>query len=517
MALMVSAVGAAVAQTPKENPLVAVSQGIGTKGLATAAKPTASPAAFKPSGGRIFVKEYVTAIAEDEGQRQALTQLIEKVMTDFESQAKSSGFSNDGASALAFATSLLYSLAKGAELDDEAFLALIDRYQATLNTPAVKGASDRQKQIFYEWTLCTVGAVSAVANADSGKTSTVARAQLIALPSADLDQLSFAGMNVSIKAKVAPETKPTTSTGALASGFSYTVPQGWTKTNSWFVGNHQRGSNVDSALVRFLPPVPAKGSFSDALRAAWKQGAPKELVGAGSGMIYRRYIGDGLMSQFMFGKGKEAGAKAPTLCTVFLIDCGTQWQPVVFAQTLDDPTSTYILGSDYQVQFSYPESAGVAESFFASFKCPAGKGKPLVDKAVLVGNYNYGTGANAQWENIYTGSVTMTYVTYGGTLNLKANGTFDYTYKSASGQIGAAKFGKIVAAGKWSVSGDILQLDYTSYDQGDGYKRKQDKFRIAGVVQYSDGEKICVFKPDLRLVINALTVMDKSDYYSTKK
>ena len=113
MALMVSAVGAAVAQTPKENPLVAVSQGIGTKGLATAAKPTASPAAFKPSGGRIFVKEYVTAIAEDEGQRQALTQLIEKVMTDFESQAKSSGFSNDGASALAFATSLLYSLAKG--------------------------------------------------------------------------------------------------------------------------------------------------------------------------------------------------------------------------------------------------------------------------------------------------------------------------------------------------------------------------------------------------------------------
>ena len=55
------------------------------------------------------------------------------------------------------------------------------------------------------------------------------------------------------------------------------------------------------------------------------------------------------------------------------------------------------------------------------------------------------------------------------------------------------------------------------YDQGDGYKRKPVTYRIAGVVSYSNGEKVLVLKNKLDEPVNPQTVGDRSEYYSTLK
>ena len=111
----------------------------------------------------------------------------------------------------------------------------------------------------------------------------------------------------------------------------------------------------------------------------------------------------------------------------------------------------------------------------------------------------------------------MTFVSYGGTLNLKADGTFTYTFGSASGQVGATKFGSAKGSGTWRIENDLLITKYLTYDQGDSYKRNEERYRIAGVVSFTDGSKVTVLTSDLKKPINACTVGNSSDYYSTKK
>jgi hypothetical protein len=167
--------------------------------------------------------------------------------------------------------------------------------------------------------------------------------------------------------------------------------------------------------------------------------------------------------------------------------------------------------------FSFPTSADLAEVMMKTFKCPSAKGKPLADKSALVGDYSYGSHSQLEWENIYTGASTMTFVSYGGTLNLKADGTFTYTFGSASGQVGATKFGSAKGHGTWRIEGDLLITKYLAYDQGDSYKRTEETFRISGVVTFTDGSKVTVLAKNLKKPINACTVADSSDYYTTKK
>ena len=57
---------------------------------------------------------------------------------------------------------------------------------------------------------------------------------------------------------------------------------------------------------------------------------------------------------------------------------------------------------------SYAATAELAERFIATLRCPAAKGRPLVVKDALVGDYSYGSSSSLQWENIYTGATSMT-------------------------------------------------------------------------------------------------------------
>jgi len=512
---------------PENNPLVKAAALVGERGLPTAAKPAKSPTVFKPSANSGFVKAYVEKAFDSKSERDTVTPVFEQLLANFEKTAKDGGFSNDASAAIAFSVSLLNSVAKGAELDEDAFPVLITQFQAYFDTAEIRNASDKQKQEASEWALCTVGSVvvyagSATTQEDVEKLKLLAAASLKLLLGTDIDQIILKGKDSKIVGKGPKKTEPS-GAGSLAKGFSFDIPQGWVKdaNSSWYVSRYrdpQHGANADtvSALIRFLPAVPAQGSFSDAIRKAWKEGVPTELADKASNMIFRRYIGDGLFCQFIFGKGVEKDRKYQSLFSVYLIDCGSTWQPVVVAQVWD-PAGGSSPGGDMSAGFSFGTSADMAEVFMKTFKCSSAKGKPIIDRSALLGEYHYGSSANMQWENIYTGATSMTFISYGGTLNLKPDGSFTYSFSSANGAVGATKFSSAKGSGKWVIDQDILITTYTAYDQGDAYKRKEERYRIAGVIQFADGVKISVLTTDLKKPINACTVAVSSDYFTTKK
>lgn len=472
---------------------------------------------FKPSGSHPYVKTYTDDLGLTGDARSALESGLDGIFTNYAKQSESMGQANDPATAYGFSVSLLYSLATGKALDDKAFLVLNNKVRAALSDIQ---ASDAQKQEFYEWSLCNSGLVITVAGAAKDEASTkqlrrLAEAQLLALTGAKLDQITLDGSIASIAG--VPRQEPSASVGGRASGFSFAIPEGWSENSGWIVATKAKGSSISSALIRIPDAVPATGSFSDALHAAWNRYVPSEIRDRASGMVYRRYIGDGLFSQFIIGSGPEAGRSWDTLFTVFLIDCGSTWQPVVLAQTWRSTYGQNPSGGSLSAQFSFPETCDLAEVMLATFKCPAAKGKPIVDKSALVGDYGYGSSGVMNWQNIYTGSVTMTINSYGGTLSLNADGSFTDTFASANGAVGATQFRSSKGAGTWSISGDILVLKYSMYDQGDSYVRKEYKYRIAGLVTFSDGVKVAVLKTNLNQPVNSVTVANSSDYFTTKK
>lgn len=297
-----------------------------------------------------------------------------------------------------------------------------------------------------------------------------------------------------------------------AGGFTFSMPPGFSQRGGWFVASHVEnrggGDEIASALVKPLPALAAQGSMSEALRLLWRQHVPAELKDRGGAMIYRRYVGDGVPAWFISGRGRETGRQADSLFTLYLLDCGKAWQPLLVAQTYEEPGNPVAAGVAFSANTSYDRSAAMAEPFLASLRCPAGKGKPLVDRAALVGDYSFGSGASQMWVNVYTGATSMTAVTYGGTLNLKADGRYDYSFSGASGVVGAMNIQTDNARGRWEVQGDLLVL---TRDNG-----KQTKYRIAGLTQFPSGEKGAVFMHRLDLPVNPLTVTNGGDYYATK-
>ncbi len=503
--LLAASLGAA--QAPKGNPLVEAAHALGAQGLGAASLDKAPNWPFKPTGARIYVKDYVAALGVGAEEQGPLERSILTIIDGYEDIAKDQGQANDPAFALAFAVSALVSVAKGTQFDDAALLALAPRLRATL---AKTSTTDRQKQEFYEYALSASGMV-AVLNAATKEPEarknlqTIAEARLLELVGAKSDAVVLKGETVSIGAP------------AVASALKADFPADWRQDGVWRIAEKRDGTVASAAQVRLVPPVPAKGSFADALRDAWKRYVPAELGDKASGMVFRRYVGDGLVANFICGASPEKDRKWDTLFTVYLVDCGATWQPIVVAQTWNDSSTKFPIFSPWTISGSFRETAPFVETFLKGLSCPAAKGKPLVDKAALVGTYKYGTASSLQYENVYTGATSMSTVSYGGTLALLPTGKFTEDYSSAAGMVGNLKFRGFKAKGDWTLNGDILTLTDTFYDQGDAYKRPAKKYRVAGVVAFADGVKVLVLKGALDVPINPMTVGDKTEYYSSEK
>src|SRR5436190_15960892 len=136
----------ASAQELQDNPVAAAARAIGKTGFSTSAAPESSPTKFKSDGTLRVVSAYAKKVFDDEGQRKALAELLPNIIDGYEKTAVSIGHATDASGALAFSVAVLYAAAREVELDDQAFLALIAKFQASLDVPGVPKATDGHNQ-----------------------------------------------------------------------------------------------------------------------------------------------------------------------------------------------------------------------------------------------------------------------------------------------------------------------------------------------------------------------------------
>lgn len=526
MALVVLLCSAMVgfSQTPTNNPVVDFSRTVGERGLSKANPPKTSPLKFKP-GSKKFVSKFVEALFSDGKERQAIQAQIEQILTSFDDEAKKVKRDSDGAYALAFSIGITYGFATGKEVNEKKIDELASLFSATFDRPQIRTATDAQKQEFYEWSLCQSALLLTLISGGSDaetlkKLQTVASAQFTAMIGARIEDFTIDDNGIQLKSSVTESANTTPAVNGMAPGFAYSLPKDWKQDGAWSLfrfKDEPTDTSIHGALVRFPAAIPAKGNMGDALRELWKQHIPVEGDGKFSQLVFRRFVGDQLFTQFIFGRVREKGRIADSLFTLYLVDCGSVWQPIVVANSYEETSEYKVAGADFSAQFSYPKSAKVAEQFLATLRCPNAKSGQIVDGQSIAGAYYFGSGANMNWVNIYTGATSTTFISTGGSLNLKPNGQFEYNYSSASGAVGATTFRGAKGDGKWSVDGDLLVCKFANYDQGDGYKKAELRYRIAGHTVFPDGEKILVIKDDLDQPVNATTVGSNAEYYTTKK
>lgn len=284
-----------------------------------------------------------------------------------------------------------------------------------------------------------------------------------------------------------------------ASGFTMAVPAGFRQSGNWQVKTlfaQVEGRKAYTSLqFRLLDPIPAKGNMGDALVGLSKTSLPSN-VPAGS-VVFRRYVGAGLPAWFLVGRGREEGRKADTLFSLFLIDLGTAWQPLVVAQTYEDPDGTdgsAIAASGAQ---SFAKSAQLAEEALKDVTCPGVVSNGLATVGALVGEYSFGKASDVAWEKMSVGAMPLSPATGSGSLKLSADGTYRW-----------AEAGKPDETGKWEFFKDLLAL---SPDGGEARK-----LRLAALSRFASGEKLLILLDRLDDPVNALTVGRLDGYFLTK-
>lgn len=515
----------AMTSAQEDNPLLKAVAQLGKTGFKSGSLPASSAGTYKPTGSRPAIQRTVALFATDEEEKKAFRQIIEVFVKNYEDGVKGSPLENEAIGTIATCMVGMKALSEGKDMSEGAIESAYKSLLVTLNTDEIKKATNQQKQDASDTFLAQYGLFASLYQAveskeQKAKLSEATGKLLMALTGTEPGQITMTDKEFAIMPAKNDDVV------GNAPGFTY-ASEGWTPNQGWLIKSKAEasgggGTRTTSAMIRFLPAVPVGKGVGELLGDLWKTNVPSELGDRISGMVFRRYVGDGIPAFFVVGSGMEKGRDCDSLFTLIIVDCKTHWQPVVLAQTYEE-TSTFRTGIEMSARFSFNESAPLAEEMLKTFRCPSGKGRPLFDSSSLVGDFGYGNYASMDYVNVYSGASSTSYVSYGGILNLKSDGNFVFSYSSASSQYSSAtQFGGQKGAGKWTVEGDLLKLRFTSFEQivngvKDGYQLKEKTYRICSSTTFPDGVKIVILKDRLDVAVNAQTVGDKSEWYSTKK
>ncbi|MEI7577173.1 MAG: hypothetical protein WCK51_09780 [Armatimonadota bacterium] len=515
------------------NPILDALRGLNTSGFKSGGVVSSSPTKYKPTRNRKGVEAAVTELASTDEERKAFRESALAVVEGLEKGFVATPFEGDASANIALGLLGLYTTAKNVELADDAFIATIGGIQRLLDSTSVRDMSDADKELAGEKVVALYaisGSLLAAVKDDEQKAQfrQVAGLLFTLVTGASVDSVNYSAKSFEVKAvklpvqKTPAEAAPIKTATGIASNFGSGLPTGWTQKDVWMVKTVADGTRLTSGLARLLPAVTPGVSVGQILSDLWAKYVPQELAGKNGGIIYRRYVGSGVPAYFIVGAGREKGREADSIFTLMLVDCESHWQPIVMAQTYEE-TGDFRVGVEMSARFSLNTTVAYLEEYLATIKCDATKGKPLFDKSSLVGEFGYGSYASMDYVNVYSGASSTSYTSYGGTLNLKADGTFTFTYGGASSSYGsAAQFGGQKGSGTWTIQEDILTLNYTKFEQFrngmvDSYKLKEKKYRVGSSTSFSDGVKIIILKDRLDLPMSWTNLADRSDWYTTKK
>ncbi|MCX7799811.1 MAG: copper resistance protein NlpE [Fimbriimonadales bacterium] len=282
----------------------------------------------------------------------------------------------------------------------------------------------------------------------------------------------------------------------LNSGFTMAIPDGFEQVQQWRVKTLRASvggrTTYTSALFRLLDPIKGEGDFGLALKELWNTSVPSGFVS--SRVMFRRYVGAGLGSWFSAGLGRELGRNADTLFQLFLVNVGDVWQPIVIAQTYEDPDNPDAASVAAAGRESFAASGKMVEEILKDLSCTGVGGGPMALPEHLVGDYRFGSESGVDWVMNPIGPIPTKPATVGGTLSLKKDGTYE-----------RSEGGGPTEKGSWRIERDLLVLQSSS-----GSSRR---LRIAAVTQFKTGERLLVLLPRLSDPVAPLVVSDASTYY----
>jgi hypothetical protein len=411
---------------------------------------------------------------------------------------------------------------------------LLPRLRATFNQPAVRKATDAQKQELYEHSIAALTFVTAMAehaetDEQNAKVAKLADAFLISLIGTGASNLAIDPETgaFSIKSAAptppAPATPPVAATDAApvppinttAPGFTYTLPEGFNPRDPWLVREvpkNNYGNEIGRVFVRFPNAIPREADAGAALAKLWSMYVPPEGRASPYRHVYRRYTGDRLPTYFIGGLVMENGRKTSTSYTIYLIAGKTYWQPVVVALNYDSN-----LNVEYSAWASFKENTNIAESVLAALRFPDAKELALFDARSLVGEFTASGGSFVDERHVITGASSTRAIATSNALNLKPDGTFTSAFAGAGGRDGDVAYNAGKSAGTWSLDGDQLVLTRPADRASPDAKPKPEHLRVVAITSFADGSRELVVSTNLTDPVNLVTLGNDTKTYSSKK
>lgn len=485
------------------NPVIQVGRTFGTGGFDASKTLQSGPSEFKKGRSTGAAAKVIGALELDQETETTMLEGVAELQKNFEAAAAEAGQKPDVAAAFGFFLQITLTISKGAELNAAHVDASLPQLKAFFNKPAVQQATDAQKQEAYEFYIASASVPLLLALAAGENDQVAAGIQrfagglVLGVTGAETDAISYSARGLGVKAVAPPTmassgTRPAGGTQMGSGQFRYSLPAGYRQEGGWIskiVNAETRGDRV-GAMFRVLTPIPAQGNMDSVLNQLWGQVIPDGIQPRQ--VMFRRYVAGGAYSQFLFGRGPEGENTWDTYFTLFLIDLGGTWQPVVMAQVfLPDPT--FMMGASMSAHYAQFQNGPIAAEFIDTWQAPGAPKRPLVTREEMTGLFKGGSTATQHWASAITGQYAgMTFSAASIDYNFRANGTFDYKFVGASGAVGAMTVTNDADSGSWSIEGDILTINGAKWDRS---------FRVWGFTRYGDGRRAVMLNANLKQAV----------------
>lgn len=279
-------------------------------------------------------------------------------------------------------------------------------------------------------------------------------------------------------------TPPVPVVAGAPGGFQFTVPDTFALVSEgrWRFEKIDGDARHTAEVIRFAA-IPGLENPQDKLTQLWNQVIVRDWPGAPTRVLpLRRFVNNGARAWFTSATLQAANQKHPSMVSLYLVEADDRLEPFVVLQEFFDDS----VGAVMEEAGAFDKSQPAVEALMKGVE-GSPVGLPLVSDDEVAGKWLFGSGAQAQYVNVITGSTTFSAVSYTIRYDFAANHTFSYDYAGANTQYGSTKFGGQNDTGSWRVEHDVLVLDGAARDV---------KFFIVGAGLSPGGKRVLYLMPE---------------------
>ncbi len=279
-------------------------------------------------------------------------------------------------------------------------------------------------------------------------------------------------------------SSPSTSTPGAPGGFSFAVPASFAVVSQgrWRFEKLDGSAKYTAEVIK-LAAIPGIEDAPDKLTQLWNQTIVRDWPNAPTRVLpLRRFVNNGARAHFTSATLTAANNKHPSMVSLYLVEADDRLEPFVVLQEYFDDS----VGALMKEAGAFDQTQPAVEALMKGVE-GSPIGMPLVSEEELAGKWVYGSGANAQYVNVITGSTTFSGVSYTIKYDFEANHDFVYDYAGANTYHGNTQFGGEKDSGTWQVQHDVLVLDGATRDS---------KFFIVGAGVGPAGKRVLYLMPE---------------------